>query len=347
MNSRTAVRSFAGFVSALVAFNFAVGLFVTPQRWAQPPRPIAEDGPENPFRLYRQFSEGISAASFNDSGASFTADFVPGAPLVAIVGDSHILARNVNDGEVMGAVVSRLSRDAGTPFNVRQLGSSGASIVDIAVAGPALVERWNPRYVFAVLSSHTLDRNLIRDYQTLITPEMSGRLRITPTPRNPDSVSRRVYWRFRSSSALTELLCNNPANLLRMMWEYRSEAPEDVDPDPAVPELAVKRALSALRQVFGEKLVVVYHPVVAVTGSESAGRAEAALANECVAEGIPFLSLRNAMVTERDQRNLVSNGFLNRLPGTGHLNATGHRVAGTAIWAYVSRTGHPGSEPTR
>ena len=215
-NLATMARFCGGILTALILFNFAVSFFVTPRRWIVPPLPISQDGPSNPFRKYRQFSEGISVASINDSGARFTTEFIPNAPVVAILGDSYVLARNVNDGEPMGAVTATLARAAGHSLNVRELGRSGGSPADYALAAPDVLARWNPVRVFVVLSARGFELSLTHSPEAAIEPDPNGGFRVVPIAIR-ESAAKRLYWRLRISSPLAELLSSNPLDLFQMM----------------------------------------------------------------------------------------------------------------------------------
>lgn len=337
---RQSVRISAGVIAAVIFCDLAIGIFVTPHRWVYPPRPVSEDGPGNPFRPYKQFFEGISTARINDSGARYTTEFVPGAPTVVVMGDSHVLARNVSDGEVMGAVAAELAVRSGHRLNVRELGRSGASAVELAVAAPQVLQRWHPLRTFIVLSSHSFDPAVLGAYQKLIAEDGT----VSPPAERANSTTRRLYWRFRTSSPLAEEFCNNPINLFRMLWSQSSPNP-DTDSTPADltpiidPTPPLKSAITALRKGFGEGLVIVYHPVLGVTGGIDPDRSELALRALCAQAGVPFISVRSRMVSDRDVHRRISNGFTNRVPGTGHLNANGHRIVGTAIWEFLEHEG--------
>jgi hypothetical protein len=326
-----------------------VSFFVSPRFWIYPPRPISQDGIANPFRLYRQFDEGISAASINDSGARFTTEFVPGAPVIAVMGDSHVFARNVSDGEPMGAVTANLARKAGHPINVRELGRVAATPIELSLAAEDVLRRWNPIRVFIVVSERFFEDAVLKSYESAIKPDGSGGVTVRAvaelesTAKPPNTPYRRLYWRFRSSSALAELACNNPVNLFRML---RGFSQSDEPAFRADPEPPFRLALAALQQAYGSRLVIVYHPPIGVTGGEEPDQNERVLAALCAAKRIPFIPVRRAMVEDRDLRSRISNGFINRIPGAGHLNANGHRIVGTAIWQFLEREsagGDPGS----
>jgi hypothetical protein len=328
-------RLLAGLVLGIVAFNFAMGFFVTPQRWVYPPLPISKDLPDNHFREYRQFTEGLSSARINDSGARFTAEFIPGAPVVVLMGDSHVLARYVSDGEPMGAVTAELARRAGQPLNVRQLGRSGGTPADFALASRDVLARWNPVRVFVVLSQRSFALPLLHSAEAAI--DADGSVRAIPPH---DSLVRRVYWRFRSSTPLAELLCNNPLAVFAMLWGHGAGDDGEGQAVSAAAEPSLEQplrlALGTLRQRYGERLVIVYHPVIGLAGGLEPDRNERLLLDISKELGIPCFSVRAAMVRERDGRHLVSNGFINKLPGEGHLNATGQRIVGAAVWNYLA-----------
>ncbi|MEO5936853.1 MAG: hypothetical protein ABIP81_06540, partial [Terriglobales bacterium] len=109
-------------------------------------RPWASAWLENPPTgaiEIRQYYEGFAMAHYAADGERLTGGPpVAGSPHVLILGDSHVEALQVSDGETMGAVVERRSRNAGLPLNVHQYGWSYSAAPTYAQAAPRLLERW-------------------------------------------------------------------------------------------------------------------------------------------------------------------------------------------------------------
>jgi hypothetical protein len=103
----------------------------------------------------------------------------------------------------------------------------------------------------------------------------------------------------------------------------------------AVDRIATRTALRALRAAYGERLLVVYVPEIDVSATAAPNRAETVLLSACREAAIDCLSMRQAMLAERDGAHHLSQGFSNTSLGRGHLNETGHRLVGEAIWSFI------------
>src|SRR5581483_2202157 len=97
------------------------------------------------IRETRQFTEGVATAHFEVDGLGMYGNrltgnpVIPEAPLVLIVGDSHVVQDAVPDELTLGAVIERMSRAGGKPVNVRQYGwNNTAAPTYIANAGKFL-----------------------------------------------------------------------------------------------------------------------------------------------------------------------------------------------------------------
>src|SRR5437899_663738 len=116
----------AGSVTALVLLEVGLRQFASPD---PPPLPHVErDGLDLPSLDRREIEEGIADAHFSAGGARLTSHApIASAPTIVIIGDSHVVAREVDDDEKMGAELEARARAAGHPINVRQYGWRAAS----------------------------------------------------------------------------------------------------------------------------------------------------------------------------------------------------------------------------
>src|ERR1043165_2764431 len=104
LESMSLVASVLGVFAALVVLELGLRPLATADL---PPlaRPAA-DRLAAPVITSRQLEEGIAEAHFSSGGARLTGNtVVAGGPVIVILGDSHVMAREISDEQTMGAWV--------------------------------------------------------------------------------------------------------------------------------------------------------------------------------------------------------------------------------------------------
>jgi hypothetical protein len=101
-------------------------------------------------------------------------------------------------------------------------------------------------------------------------------------------------------------------------------------------------SLRALRAAYGPGLLLLYVPSFGVSSDATPDPFEQDWRTACEQEAVRCLSLRPAMLAERQADARLPAGFHNTAPGAGHLNAVGHRLAGSEIWRVMRDPGSPG-----
>jgi hypothetical protein len=342
------LTTIAGVVTALLCFE----LLLTPL--------IGSSSlPEGGRLERRQYSEGIAVSTFEADGARSIGDEpVPAAPYGLLLGDSHVEAIQVSDGETAGAVISRLARESGSPYNVRQYGWPGVATPTYVAMADELISTWNPEWV-AVVLNHTdvghepIDRaRLWRmtvesddsiqlvDVRVKVPPASGIRLWLRERGLTPSNVLAAA--RTRSSLAAAALQRYSEITGWGAAGEVNVQAAAVADRDGISPERIARASVRALKRAYGGRLLVVYTPSLGMSTSTAPDTAERLLALSCAAEGVEFVSLRGAMLTERDRNLVLCRGFHNSAPGRGHLHRSGNRVLGEAIWEWVSSRPHAG-----
>ena len=101
---RQTLASAAGIIAGIVALELALRPLAT----ANLP-PLAQPGADSassPVVTSRQLEEGIAESHYSAAGARLTGNaMIGGAPSIVILGDSHVMAREITD--VLGNVVYR------------------------------------------------------------------------------------------------------------------------------------------------------------------------------------------------------------------------------------------------
>lgn len=333
----------SGVVAALVALELTLRTLVTP---ALPPLPrIAADSLDAPVVAANQIEEGIGRAHYTIAGARLTGR-QPDAnePVVVILGDSHVAAREVRDEETMGAWVERLALEARQPLTVRQYGWRGASPAQYLLVASEVRRRWHPERVVIVLSRDDLDDHVLAGQYPRLKVRRDSSLIVV---RGGTSASDDREGGIAAQSALARLAVRRWERLVSRAprgfrdalgvqgggWNARPSREMQVLP------WAVVRALGA---AYGASLSIVYAAEVRVTGGggDEVDPVERAFLDACTREVVECVSARSAML-EAKHRGEIARGFATTTLGVGHLNPVGHRLMGSIIWQLVPRRVRP------
>lgn len=329
-----ALRSGVGVIAALCLLEVGLRPLATADL---PPyaRPSA-DAFGSPVITSRQLEEGIAEAHFSSAGARLTGNpVVAGGPLIVILGDSHVMAREIRDGQTMGAWVERLARNDSYFVNVRQYGWRGASPGQYLLVAHDVLDRWNPVRVVVVLDGDDLGADpLNRRF-----PRMKiGR-------DDAVEIVRGV------GDGPAEALVHHHftlATLFRIRWQHVLErSPKRVrywfhapfeqrgpTPDPQTIASVPRAEVKALSRAFGSRLILVYTADVRATGGEKVDPGEQRLLDACAEQQVRCVSMRPQMLAARRNGHVVR-GFSTTTLGVGHLNGMGHELVGHAIWAAI------------
>jgi hypothetical protein len=307
--------------------------------------PFVADSDHLGIRTVRSYFEGISVAHFDSDRLGQPGNRLTGNVQLSrareglIVGDSHVVANAVRDEETMGAVVERLSRNAGHPLNVRQYGWHGANAATLLAAAESLRDR-HPAWVAVVLNSYTIGVNALvtlNDWRMEVATDGSCRLvdgRAPPHGRWGKAM-RQVAGHSTFVLALWRRIGLIENRLAQLHFSAKTAA-EPRDHRLAEESGLVPRAtVLGLKRVLGGRLMIVYAPPLLGPGHYPVEPAEMELQRRCQEEDVAFLSVREALDRDRSDHSRLSRGFHNTAPGVGHFNAIGHRIIGEEIWRYL------------
>lgn len=330
------LSSLLGVLTALVV----VELGLRPLATADLP-PLAQPAADRlgaPVITSRQLEEGIAEAHFSSAGARLTGNpVVAGGPVIVILGDSHVMAREISDDQTMGAWVERLARNEHYFINLRQYGWRGASPPQYLLVARDVLDKWKPTEVVVVLDGDDLGPDPLNRRYPRMRIGADDSVEIVRDPHESPVASPTHH-----HSTL--------ATLFRIRWQMVLErSPRTVrywlgaqleqrgpTPDPqmvaAVPRVEVK----ALARAFGPRLTIVYTADVRAVGGEKIDPGEQRLLDACAVQHVRCLSMRQLMLAAR-RNGYVVRGFSTTTLGVGHLNAMGHELVGRAIWAAIRR----------
>jgi hypothetical protein len=327
------LRCAAGVLAAGLLFELGLRPFVA--GWNQP---------EGPVRTIRSYYEGLSVAHFEPDGVGTYGNRLTGnpplggAPEGLIAGDSHVVAQAVRDEETMGAVIERLSRASGRPFNVRQYGWTSANAPTYLASAPVLIAR-NPAWVVVLLNAFNIGIAALTTTQNWrMEVEANDSFRLIDMRPSPAASRMQALRRAMGRSALALALWRR-LGLIRNAANSEEDAtpPQRYDSRLAQEASRVPRiTLLGLKRAYGARLVIVYAPYFPGTQYDKFDPIEQELLGLCAQNGVACISAREGLARERYQQFHLSRGFHNTAPGAGHFNATGHRILGEEIWRYLA-----------
>ena len=310
-------------------------------------------------------SEGWGTTTAGPCGVKGRSTLPPqAAEKIAIWGDSHVEALQVNDRDTMGNVLTGLFQAGSMDVYGLNIGDSGLSAADYYY-NLAEFERCVPNVRLHVI--------LVCDMGDVSPGEQKAvhaQFLSEPEPHlSPPSYKPSQYQHLTEMSRKTGLFF-----LLRLVYEAVNQplaffpgtaavpsgetdnrggkAGKDTKKE-TVPEDGgeeLRRALAfLLRQLDSQAdapLAVVYCPHIpylwegAMVLEEAKAAQIAVLEQECRAAGIDFLDLRPVFVREYQENGVLPRGFPNSFPGRGHLNKAGHGLVARAIFDHLMESGH-------
>lgn len=281
----------------------------------------------------RWYTEGIAHSHFTPDYVRMTGNGVlSNGRVVLIVGDSHVEANQICDGQTMGSVLERGLRTYGEPWNVVQYGWSGADGADLIFEAPMVLAKFNPSYVIAVLTKSdfahidTGKSKLIADADVVrAVASDSG-----STPGRPASFSRPLPALLTHSGLLYATLVRVTLDIRPRLMTSQAKGPsgtEYIDDNVAL-------TLAGLRFAYGTKLRVLYAPAQLFAPEQPPEPEETKTISVCGQQRMHCVSLRARML-EALRSGKLSRGFSNTAPGEGHLNAVGHALAAAAIQDWI------------
>jgi len=283
---------------------------------------------------FRQYDEGISVSHFVAQDPApmnlrLTGnEQIPGAPVLLIVGDSYITARQVRDEQTMGSIIERRSRAEGYPLNVRQYGVPGASIPAYIGFANLLLKRWKPRWVIVAISANDLQSfSLARQEFWGMRARPDGSTEIFRSPVR--HVPSRIKWLLGSHLALVRTLYERYETLIGVPLDLSRVSLQDVERIPEV-------TMPLLKKAYGDKLLIVYIPESTMLTRSQATMEEKNLEQACIKCGVPYVSCHSEFTRMREQF-IYPKGFHNTLPGDGHLNIDGHRAVAEIMWRLIQQ----------
>jgi hypothetical protein len=335
------LRVVAGLIGGTLVLELVLRVFATPG-FVPVPR-IAADSFGAPAVVHRQIEEGVAAARFTKFGARLTGNLpLRSRPPVVILGDSYVVAEQVEDGETMGAELERIARANGLPLDVRQYGWSGASPAQYLYVADEARHRWGPRRVIE-LTDNDLDFNALMLASPRLRVDSTGAARIVGAPIDTSPLPPR-------KSVLVMLLRHRWENVRRRLprfirspWrateatpDSSAAAPRESAPDSSELARTPAAVVGALAGAYGEALSLIYIATVSVDGDSVPSTIERQFLDACARHRVDCASTRDAMLASRALGHMSHGNGMSPL-GNGHLNKWGHAAVANVMWDRLRR----------
>lgn len=341
------VAVISGILAATLALEGILRVFATPG-----PTPVphaARDAFDAPVVVTRQMEEGIASARFTIAGARLTGNApIPHAPVIVLLGDSYVVAREVQDEETMGSRIEDRARSEKIGLNVRQYGWRGASAAQYLDVAREVLRRWSPSQVVVVLDEGDLGADALNRKFPRMAIGADDEVTLIHSPDGPGAARTGILAPQRS--ALGGLIRVRWQRILgrapRLVQRWGGAELESRGPTPDSASLAaVPRAtVKALARAFGPDLAIVYAADVRVNFGHARENGETALLRACANLKARCASTRDAMLAAR-ARGVIVRGFPTTTLGVGHLNSAGHELIAREIWKLVRPALVPGAAP--
>ena len=279
-------------------------------------------------KFFRKGTEGFAFGRTNNDGFNNLRDYTPGEQIdILLMGSSHMEGMNVQPEENAAAVLNRLFAGEKYTYNI---GTSGHTLMYCLKHLEAALDTYAPGDC-VVIETRTLDFSL---------PE----LKAVAEGTLPDIPSH--------TGGLVELMQRLP--YLRLLYTKYMKDGGDGDGEPqqqaAPPQTDSAEKAALLNTVLSRaaerccarrvQLIIVYDPVI-YADETGAGYTKTdpadltAMETACRENGVHFVDLTASYLAGFNGQHKLPYGFANTSPGSGHMNAWGHRLFAQAVYETI------------
>ena len=302
-----------------------------------------------PGSTFHTRGEGFAVSTAGEHGIrGLPGGVLPQGSKVVFWGDSFVEGLQVDDGDRMAQVFSRLAAQAGLPLVGVGIGTGGDTLIDSLVKSPDYARVLGP----VRLNVFVLGR--ISDVLPDTPRPCRANFFSTPAPHIERNDCQPSELSLRLAPALARLELGGVFHTylrLRDLATRLSLGP--VEPQATTTAAAPPASLNAAwdflltqaRRSAGNQLLFLYLPMRplpqngAVSLTDPEGGTALAFAAACARHGVPCLNLGPALVAHYQTTGEFPRGFFNTPPGSGHLNEVGHRLVAQALVQHLQE--HP------
>jgi hypothetical protein len=291
-------------------------------------------------------SEGHGRTSFGENGLIVDKKLNEDALRVLFVGDSFVKAKQVSDQEKFTEIVERKWNQAHSeqPIQTLNLGLGAQDMATYLSFGPNMDRHFEPDLVFLVANPRDF-RLLARDPAKieLVASGLSGPITQPERANKVEDWANRLGIRsfvgrlqqqtfgFVSQSRAARGLPAPEESDARNQAEDRTSASSSPD---LAPKPAVLHQMTALKRIWGDRLVIIYSIPIAQMGRDAQASYYDDIMMAMERENVPYVSLYEPML-EAYRQGLPPRGFNNSILGKGHFNVFGHQIIADQVIRYL------------
>lgn len=282
--------------------------------------------------------EGYGLTSYGENGLVVNKTLPPDVFRVLFIGDSYVKAKHVSDHEKFTEIVEHKwnATHPEVPIQTVNLGQSGLNIATYLSFGDNMDDYFQPDLVFILLnqgdfkSLAELERETQRLADPLATPRTSCRF----------TSIHGVFTCLEEVTLINQMGYRGSVNRLKRQAtgflrksNHIDETKEDGE-KPWRDTEAIAAQLEGLREIWGERLVIIYNLSIPHLGKDAPATYEDAILREIGKQGIPVINLYQPLLKAFQERK-PPKGFNNSILGEGHFNQYGHQLVAEEIVKFM------------
>lgn len=303
-----------------------------------------------PGTTYRMRSEGWASSHVGEHGTrGLPNGKIPTGQKVVFWGDSYVEGLQVNDPERMDQQFTQLATQAGLNLSGVGIGVAGDSLTDSLFRFPSYKPLFHSLAlnVFFLAKLTDILPNRQQPGHSRFDAGPPFRLIHEETPHNKNNMvfGPAIRYLELDSAYFGYKRLQTAILQLTLFSTTQASLPIASHSQALQYTAAWDFLLHEIQERTTGPLLLVYAPTTPYIRGGSLGTTDpnattaAAFAAACGRNGVPFLNLGPAFLAHYQATGRFPRGFFNTPPGSGHLNADGHRMVAEAVVQYI--TEHP------
>lgn len=276
------------------------------------------------FQLYT--AEGYGITSNGENGLVVNKTLDPDVFRILFIGDSYVDARHVSDHQKFTEVFEHDWNIAHpeVPVQSVNLGLGGQDMTTYLSFGRNMDRHFQPDLVFLMLSKD--DFRVIANDPRKLEKLAQG---LTEPLTKPETYTALEDWANRTIyRSFFGKLRAQTYGFLHIEEEVRPKEQGPLDPE------AIAIQLEALREIWGDRLVIIYRMPIPNLGKDAPATYEDEVLREIEKQGVPVINLYYPLLKAYQERK-PPHGFNNSILGKGHFNQYGHQLVAGEIKKFL------------
>lgn len=272
--------------------------------------------------------EGYGVTSYGEDGLIINKEIRHDLPRLLFLGDSFVEANHVSDEYKFTEIVEGYwnEKHSDQPIQTLNLGMSALDVRTYLQFGQEIDALFSPSLTFILLDPS--DFRIALNNSTMLADIANGQFDNLVRPSKEPFGNQILYWLNLKSFAVRLKL-----QTLAFTNTPKLNTVPSVVIDAKARQKAYQIQLKALKKVWGERLIIIYHEHVTSLGKNHLNR-DRLLEQTISDEDIRVINLYDALY-ETTQAGKPPYGFSNSTLGHGHFNHLGHEIVADEILQYL------------